>query len=299
MLLPVYHKVPKRENNRRLPMQHPTEPMREGEYVTFQRKVDHQCLLTSLYFTVLKVHDKSGIFDGISDQRDSYDLNFVFYAVAGEQNEIVNETTGFLERESFTRIPGATVKRKYENQIAYIRCTHGWIHDLTVFDQSLNPGGPTENPQRCGIGTVLTELCLIDPAVHDLRGKGNLALEKLSEFPSEFHMAKRDCLNLVGLRMSANPQRAANVYFNAAINMMYGLLMVDNSEGNPQPLLGAEHDNAARPSDPIQNPIQIFKPIQNAKDNYDPITGNILPCEPCDVMCHAWGRRWFFCAGTF
>ena len=90
---------------------------------------------------------------------------------------------------------------------------------------------------------------------------------------------------MVGLGMAAHPYEGANVYFNAAINMVYGLLLIETSTT----------ENPIDYSDP--NAIRIF-PTQKAKDDYDPNTGHIVPCADCDGMCEAWGRRWFFCAGT-
>ena len=162
----------------------------------------------------------------------------MFYAIAGDPNEILNETTGDLQRATFNEIPDATSQRRYENQIGYIRCLHGWIHHLKVFENSLTLEGQPENPLRCGIGTVLTELCLIDPDVNARRsqndqGQGNRALEHLRGF-EELEMVKNDCDKLVGLRMASNPKSTAHTYFTAAINMKYGRLLVDLSDGKPR-----------------------------------------------------------------
>ena len=240
---------------RRVPTQHPTEEMEDGEYKTFRRKDDPSCNLRSLYFTVLKTENRF----------TSNDLHVTYYAITGEDTE-------------FTQIPRATLKRKFVNQIAVIQCTHGWIDDLEVFEESLNPGGPTEKALRCGIGTVLTELCLIDPDISAGR-QGNLAGEMLEEFPEFTDRVMRNCHHLVGLRMATKKKATAHVYFNAAINMIYGLLLIEDFYG------------------PDSNSIKIY-PTQAAKDNYDSDTGRILPCGQCSETCQAWGRRWFFCAGT-
>ena len=258
MLLIVHNRAQKVQN-RRVPGQHPTAEMEEGEIVTFQRKNDPNCTLTSLYFSVRKIHYRSTDFPHPST-RDFY---FNFYAVTGE-------TYG----ENLTELPNADWKRRYVNQIAYIQCTYGWIQDLQVFPHSLNPGGPTENPQKCGIGTVLTELCLIDSGINVQR-QGNLARFILSGFPADFPRVERDCPALVGLGMAAYPMGAAHVYFTAAINMRYRLLLIETLDSSS---------------------INIF-PTQSAKNNYNSDTGTIDPCGECSDICQAWGRRWFFCTG--
>ena len=244
---------------------HPTKEIKDGEHFTFRRNDNPHCTLTSLYFTVIKTERRF----------TSSDLHFTFYAITGEATP--NQT-------EFTELANPTLKRRYVNQIAVIECTHGWIDNLDVFDRSLNPGGATESPKRCGIGTVLTELCLIDPDINSGK-EGNLAREILSEFPEFADRVKRNCHFMVGLGMAAQPYEGANVYFNAAINMVYGLLLIETSTT----------ENPIDYSDP--NAIRIF-PTQKAKDDYDPNTGHIVPCADCDGMCEAWGRRWFFCAGT-
>ena len=256
MLLIVDDHTVQNVKNRRVPILHPTVAMVDGSTSIFQRKDSQRCRLTSLYFTVLKV--RSGV----------NDFYFTFYAITGEFN-VTN----------LTEIPNGTPKRKYVDQIGYITCTHGWIYDLTVFGRSLNPGGRTENPQRCGIGTVLTELCLIDPDIR-VRNQGNLAQEHLSLFP-EYPIVVKYCHNLVGLMMSANPRAGAQVYFNAAINMRYVLLLVDTSD---------EEDPCGKEPNQL-----LMYPIHVAKGYYSNGTGNILPCPAWEENCDAWGKRWYFC----
>ena len=252
----VYGKV-KKVNSRRAPS--PTEAMEDGEIVIFQRNVDPRCTMTSLHFTVIKEETR---------EEGTNDLYFMFYAIAGELND------------GLTILPQTDLPlEKYVNQIAVIRCTHGWIDELKTFPQSLNPGGPTENPLRCGIGTILTELCLIDPGIYNRR-QGNLALGILQGFP-DFQRVRMYCYKIVGLCMAAETYdgtyRGAHVYFTAAINMKYRLLLIESSSGPGSSL-------------------KIFR-TQVAKNNYDSDTGSILPCEDCSDVCPAWGYTWFFCAG--
>ena len=243
----------KRVSSRRAPS--PTEAMEDGEIVIFQRNVDPRCTMTSLHFTVIKEETR---------EEGTNDLYFMFYAIAGEHND------------GLTILPQTDLPlEKYVNQIGVNRCTHGWIDELKVFEESLNPGGPTENPLSCGIGTILTELCLIDPGIYN-RKQGNLALGILQGF-SDFQRVRLYCYKIVGLGMASNPKNRAHVYFTAAINMKYRLLLIESSSGTGSSL-------------------KIFR-TQIAKNNYDGVTGSILPCEDCSDVCPAWGYTWFFCAG--
>ena len=101
------------------------------------------------------------------------------------------------------------------------------------------------------------------------------------EFPT-MSMVVKYCHNLVGLKMEA-PLAAANVYFNAAINMKYVLLLVDMTD---------EEDHFERESNQL-----IIYPIHVAKGHYDQDTGKILPCPVCEDNCDVWGKRWYFCSG--
>ena len=82
--------------------------------------------------------------------------------------------------------------------------------------------------RRCGIGTILTALCMIDKDANpgddialdlDIHFSGNgLSDSKVNEV---IEQVKEDCKKVVGLQMSAD-QGAGNVYFQAA--MMTGYL---------------------------------------------------------------------------
>ena len=109
--------------------------MEEELIVIFRREIDPRCTLTSLYFTVFKT-----IF-GFGQTRI-----FIFHAIVGD-----------LENGTLQLLPRLTLKKRYQDQAGYIECLHGWIDNLQVFEQTL---GGTENPRSCGLGVLLTELCL-------------------------------------------------------------------------------------------------------------------------------------------
>ena len=141
----------------------------------------------------------------------------------------------------------------------------------------LGTTGPIVNAQNCGIGTVLTELCLIDPELN-IRRHGNEARDLLNGY-NEFDMIERYCDKLMGLSMEVDDMPTAHTYFTAAINMGYMIMMIDSYDEESQ----------------YQNPLKIYA-TRVAKHNFDTTTGDILPC--CDnPRCNAGGQIWFFCNG--
>ena len=250
--------------------------MDRGKVMTFQTKSHKDCNLTSRYFTVVKAnHTRDVVDDG---------THLMFYAITGDFGDHA------VFDDIVKELPRATRKRKYQHQIAYIHCTHGWIHDLTVFERSLGVQGPFENPRRCGIGTVLTELCLIDPEVN-VRGEGNLALDNLNAYSSMVNMVQTHCHKLVGLRMAADPRAAGVMYLTAAIAMGYEYLIVDSTWPQTDEKPNVSH------SDKDKNPIKIYE-TQVAQAHYDAPTGIIKPCGCYQKECQAYQRRWFFCGET-
>ena len=140
--------------SRRIPVPyHPTIPMEDREIKTFRRQDKPFCTLTSSYFAVIK-HKNIPTQPSTKPSLNPPKTYLMFYAVIGEMklNQII-PTPIDNAPEDRIRV------RKYEDQIGYIRCMHGWIQEVSV-EPSLE--SPNEDPRGCGIGTVLTELCLID-----------------------------------------------------------------------------------------------------------------------------------------
>ena len=258
--------------NRRIPAEHPTKAMEINEVVIFRRrrKSASHCNLNSLYFTVKKT---KGEFYG----RDI----FMFYAIGrdvsieGSFDEVVEE------------LANSNRTHKYNHQIAYIKCSHGWIYQLEVFDQSLGEVGPFEDPKRCGIGIVLTELCLIDPQINDLK-EGNRAFDYLEDQQTAYDFVMKYCQKLVGLKMAAEtigpiPRSGGHTYLTAAIRMRYDRLLINTGDCD---------DHSYGPPDP--NPVKFYEP-KIAKDNYVSVTGNINACGR-NGRCEAYKQSWFFCS---
>jgi hypothetical protein len=179
--------------------------------------------------------------------------------------------------------------------LGYSLCSPGWIEQVFVHDGKNRKSDPfvnmdlvedlmTEgtNARRCGLATVLTELCLIDPQLKDLyHGSGNKAMEILYNYPDQYNHVQEYCNSLMGMDMLARPKKAAHVYFRAALRRGYRRMLV------------------------LADGWKYFW-TEDARRGYGMIEGldkgNIglfdadyecccLDCGACD----AWGNSWLFC----
>ena len=86
------------------------------------------------------------------DKNDEKEVNF--YAIQGKELEEL------VEDDETKKIGGEdddvyNREDRYKNQLGRITCKPGWIEYVRVND----------NAQGCGLGTVLTEMCMIDPVL--------------------------------------------------------------------------------------------------------------------------------------
>ena len=149
----------------------------------------------------------------------------------------------------------------YIGQVAVAHCRHGHI-DLVKVSSKRN-----HDARQCGIATVLTELCLLDPDIHQ-RGEGNSAYKMLQKYQTE-----TNCIQMVELQMSARPLSGAHAYFSAAINTGFNKLIVVWWGFRRQ---------------------SVYDTVV-AKQNYDAKTGYIEPCCQNEDICRAEDAFWIFC----
>ena len=244
------------------PTFHPATSMDEGESRKFKisntrfvpKPGKETCALNAKTYSVRKTKEIK------TDHKGDY-YSFYFYAIFG-----VNE---------FNEIQNGNETHKFESQIGYIRCSHGWINFLEVFRNRLGVANQ-ENPRGCGIGIVLTELCFIDPDINKLNS-GNRAMPLLKEDVHTQQLVKDNCIKLIGMTMFADPLAGALTYFSAAIRLDYRKLIVD-------PL----RDGAK---------FKIYD-TKVAKENFDINTGRIEPCCQETERCDTLMTNWFFCEGN-
>ena len=204
-------------------------------------------------------------------QEEGEEKYFYFYAVS---------SAPYFDR--FVELARSTKTHRYKHQVAYIICSRGWIEQLTVFERTLGPGR-AENARGCGIGVVLTELCLIDPAIHSMEtmGTGSNKQENngLVILPRELReRVKNECFKIVGMVMNAKTDSGGHAYFSAAIRMGFNKLIVDQLLLDPSEI----------------RDIKIYD-TQVAKQNYK--DGVIEEC--CNnERCTAYRSFWVFCGGS-
>ena len=176
------------------------------------------------------------------------------------------------------------IQRRYSDQIAYAVCSPGWVEKVWVNSGKEEDEEDTDvriNARRCGIASVLSELCFRDPDIVQVVDS-NKVFEKLKEAEVEdieikTRKLREKCNSLIGTEMSADPKDAAFGYFNAAIRANYLQMVVQERF----------HDTKDNLS------FNIYS-TKKAKENYDPDTGSIGACEQ-NEKCNGIGAYWYFC----
>ena len=119
---------------------------------------------------------------------------------------------------------------------AFLNCDHGHISQLKT-------KGKAEN---CGIGRILTELCMNEKNLHRTSTNKNLAFAKMDEYIKIYgkkveHEEKVNklkklkerfsshCSKLIYLWMKAKPPTGAHVYFNSATHAGFTELFMINA----------------------------------------------------------------------
>ena len=98
--------------------------------------------------------------------------------------------------------------RAYLDQVGYIQCVRGEIHQIWVNEKPINA-------RDCGIATVLTRLCMVDPDLTKVRGSRNFGIDLIDDEKTRTWMLT-GAEYFIALQMSANPVKGAYAYFSAA-----------------------------------------------------------------------------------
>ena len=79
--------------------------------------------------------------------------------------------------------------------------------------------------RRCGIASLLTRLCFMDPKLIGL-GHSNRALREITSYGNVLQDVRTHFQNaFIGLQMSADPKDAAFGYFSAALRENFNLMI--------------------------------------------------------------------------
>ena len=173
--------------------------------------------------------------------------------VIGEQ-----ETSAFFffpsSSPGFVKTGKASKNLRYQDQMGYIECQYGFVKMVMILPRA----------RKCGIGTDLTELCMIDPQL-----KKHPQTKEVDEFrkkePTIVSTLETGCSSFIGLLMAARPIKGANAYFSAAMKTGYNKLYVSDNFGQ-----------------------YGWMDTSDAKSRFDAISGTIGD-QPASL------KHWWFC----
>ena len=120
--------------------------------------------------------------------------------------------------------------------------------------------------RNCGLATVLTTLCMIDPELNVM--DSTEINERFSEDEVLENTIKSACKRFIGLTMSADPMSGAFAYFSAALNKNYNKFLIR--------------------TDCAKYIRYTWMDTETAKDKFDVTTGKIGGIT-------GFMRQWFFC----
>ena len=246
------------------------DPMATGEIREFDvdSSKKEACQLTTEKYYVRKEYCRR---HPISDEPPSkkgkkeycecelYNCDVYFYASLDDKFEVLdrNEREGVLGDK----------EHRYRNDLGYIKCSKGFIEMVWVNNDDDCRWIPA---RECGIATVFTSLCMVDPELDMLPDSGlteNFIGRHATKLISDI---EKRCRRFVGLVMAADPLTGAYAYFSAAMKIGYKKMLVldDTTTQHPQP---SEWMNT-----------------EDAKKEYDSNTGKIGEFGMRDPI-------WWFC----
>ena len=251
-----------------LPLHHPVGPMTAGlqgvQEFAITKLERPRCPLTRGYVTTYKV---------LKEEMGSKRL--LFSVIHGTSHfSQPPRPKGKRPRKPRPRSRGVTFVdprlRRYIGQIAFADCNPGEVDQVEVAEK--NDVQPRD-ARQCGIATVLTELCLLDPDIYE-EGENNRAYRLLRSHD----VTTMRCGQAVSLQMGSDPKSGAYAYFSAASRTGYNKLVVNwpNSDYAQIAIYDTDH----------------------ARQAYNAETGIIEPCVICqntDIPCEAFQAKWIFC----
>ena len=240
----------------------PDAPMKDGiqnlqKFLVTRTKRSNCPLLKTESSTTYNVLKRSEVRGGKT--------HVYFYAVHGNDKFAPNPEVTQEDREKDRQIART---HRYLNQVGFANCHQGYVLRVDV----------NQNGRRCGIGTVLSMLCFLDPEVYTL-GEENAATKILEDAPDTevADWIKEKCEGLVALQMKANPPRGAKTYFDAALKTGFEFLAI----------LWSRHQK-----------LSIYT-TKSASSNFRENTGSIGACDGNNEECNAYNVPWIFCINNF
>ena len=174
---PSHVKYRKQSHQKRylpFPTEYPKSPLQNGIPRTFLIKNTGRpnCLLLAggsqaqagsiVHYEILKREDEFG------------DIFTNFYAIRGD------EITRVRNKKKHDSLQDE--RSRYKDQIGWAACQPGWIENVWVNDGEGTDSKYKINARQCGIASVLTQLCLMDPKLNGRnQERGNSAILELNE----------------------------------------------------------------------------------------------------------------------
>ena len=124
------------------------------------------------------------------------------------------------------------------------------------------------NARNCGIGKVLTELCMVDPEITRM-GDDNYAFDILKDDNRKAYV-KRYCSNFIALLMNDDGVAGGVLYLSAAFELGYTDMLIEVLDSDKE-VVGYEGEK-----------------VEVAKRIFNPVNGQIGNIE-------AYSVNWFFC----
>ena len=161
--------------------------------------------------------------------------------------------------------------------VATSSCSPGWIGSVDVEPFA----------RGCGISTVLTELCMIDPAInrleHAKNSVSNKALSMLVNYPVDASYVKYYCKKFIGMIMTARQASGPHAYFNAALRHGYNRMLI---------LSGYQLHYLW-----VQDAKRLYQSDPNSQW-YGWIGNECQGCPHCGNCIETFKKEWFFCKDT-
>ena len=252
---------------------HPYSPMDTGDTETFRisrfKKAEpvlsRKCTLKADHYKIRKLQHALKLQPGA--------IGFTFLVIPGDHEALRDEKGNLLANEKIAD----SVFRK--SNIATARCELGLISFMFVQKRARN----------CGIGTVLSELSMVDPNIYRNTEK-NHVLKFLSGISTDLAIQIREllssrCINgLVGLENEAESS-GGFTYLSAAKRMSYQYMVVQYHNDKIE-----NHDHS---SGQCVQKFRVFK-VTYALKLFDGATGRIED-EFGDNAGSGEKAMWYFC----
>ena len=164
------------------------------------------------------------------------------------------------------------------DKIATAKCEIGWIRLIDVKKRACN----------CGIATILTQLCMIDPFLtqNSDRNKVNIDMGLVGGMTTDESRQMQERLSstcnggLIGLKMAARPKAGGFAYISAANTMRFNYMIIRFHR----------KENKDDPDNPCDETFKNYD-VNDGKRLFDGDSGLFD-----EEQGSGFNARWYFCS---